>query len=66
MTLVSGKLYEFEGKLFVFSRTDSAGRAIIHPPGEPSLRTSLTVDPSKIGVSRPLPWATLWDILGRT
>lgn len=43
--LVSGRIYEFEGKHYEFSYLSQTRKAIIHPPGEPDMQSCLAVNP---------------------
>lgn len=46
--LVSGRIYEFEGKRYEFAYLSSTGKAVIHPPGEPDMQSCLAVDRTEL------------------
>lgn len=46
--LVQGRDYLYNGKRYEFSGMGQTGKAIIHPPGEPDMQSSLAVDPREL------------------
>lgn len=46
--LVEGSLYRYEGKTYMYAYLGQTGKAIIHPPGEPDMQSSLAVDPKDL------------------
>lgn len=45
-------------KLAEFSRIGGTGMAVFHPPGEPDMQSSFSVDPAD--VVRPATWYETW------
>lgn len=43
--LVHERYYNYKGKTYVYSGMSVTGKAIIHPPNEPDMQSSLAVDP---------------------
>ncbi len=43
-----GKIYEWRGLPYEFSRIGGTGKAIIHPKGEPDMQSCEAVDPGEL------------------
>ena len=48
VNLVQGHKYLYKGKVWEFSRIGGTGFAIIHPPGEPDMQSSMAVDAAEL------------------